>query len=93
MVTMHRLQDVPRDKWKTTRIAQVMIPAEKLVGVRQDDELTEVLEKMGRADVNQLPVFDADRFVGMVTRSSIIVFLRAHAQDHGAQSTGLPSKA
>lgn len=83
MVTLHQLQKVPRDQWKTTRVGQVMIPPDKLVTVRLDEDLTRVLEKMGTGDVNQMPVFDGDRFVGMITRGSIIAFLRLHGQQRG----------
>jgi Zn-dependent protease len=61
LLTLHRIQDVPRDKWKTTRVADVMIPPERLVAVRLDEELTKVMEEMARADVNQVPVLDAER--------------------------------
>jgi Zn-dependent protease/CBS domain-containing protein len=86
LVTMHRLQEVPRSKWETTHIADVMIPPEKLVIARPDEDLTQVLERMGQADINQVPVFDGGKFLGMVTRGNIIAFLRAHAQQQGAQA-------
>jgi Zn-dependent protease/CBS domain-containing protein len=79
LVTMHRLSQVPRDQWRETHIADVMIPPEKLVTVRLDEELTEVLDKMGQADINQMPVVDNGKFVGMVSRANILAFLRAHA--------------
>ncbi len=83
LLTLHRLQAVPRAQWKTMRVADVMIPPEKLVTARLDEDLTQVLEEMGRADVNQVPVFENERFLGMVTRGNIIALLRAHAQTQG----------
>ncbi len=80
LVTMHRLREIPRNKWETTRVADIMIPSEKLVTVRMDEDMTEVLEKMGRADINQVPVLEDGKLLGMVTRANIIAFLRAHAQ-------------
>ncbi len=90
LVTMHRLQEVPRSKWETTHVAEVMIPPEKLITARPDEDLTEVLERMGQADINQVPVFDGGSFLGMVTRGNIIAFLRAHAQQHGAAANASP---
>ena len=84
LLTLHRIQGVPRDKWRTTRVADVMtevtlvIPPERLVRARLDEELTAVLEEMARADVNQLPVMESGKFLGMVTRGNIIAFLRRH---------------
>lgn len=76
-LTLHRIQDVPRAEWQTTRVADVMIPPDKLVTARLDDELTNVLEKMAGADVNQVPVLEGGKFIGMVTRGNVIAFLRA----------------
>lgn len=80
LLTLHRIQGVPRDEWKTTRVADVMLPPEKLTTARLDEDLTQVLEEMARADVNQMPVFENNRFLGMVTRGNIIAFLRSHAE-------------
>jgi Zn-dependent protease/CBS domain-containing protein len=89
LVTMHRLQQVPRTQWETTRVADVMIPPENLVSARLDDDLTEVLEKMGKTDVNQVPVFEDGKFIGLVTRAGIVAFLRADAerQRQGARTS------
>ena len=77
LVTLHQIQNVPRDKWRTTRVAEVMIPFERLVRARLDEDLTTVLEEMSRADVNQLPVVDDGKFLGMVTRGNILALLRS----------------
>ncbi len=76
LVTLHRIQHVPRNKWPTTRVSDVMIPADQLVAARLDEDLNQVLEKMGSFDVNQLPVMENGKFLGMVTRNSILTFLR-----------------
>ncbi len=80
LLMLHRVQGVPRDKWKTMRVADVMIPREQLVTVRLDEDLPQVLEEMARADVNQLPVLEDSKFLGIVTRGNIIAFLRAHGE-------------
>ncbi len=80
LLTMHRLQEVPRSKWPTTHVAEVMIPPDRLTTARLDQELPEVLDAMGQADVNQLPVFEDGRLLGVVTRGSILAFLRTLAE-------------
>ncbi len=79
LVTWHALAAVPRNKWRETRVADIMVPAERLVTARLDEDLTEVLDKMAQSDINQMPVMDNGKYVGMVTRANIIAFLRAHA--------------
>ncbi len=76
LLTLNRIQAVPREEWRTTRVADVMIPPDQLVTARLGDELTDVLEKMAHADVNQVPVFEDGKFLGLVTRGNIITFLR-----------------
>ncbi len=80
LVTLERLQAVPRDRWRTTRLAEVMVPLEKLVTVQFDDDLAGALEKLESAEVQTVPIFDGGRFVGMLTPASIIAFLRSLAQ-------------
>jgi Zn-dependent protease len=77
LLTLHRIQDVPAKQWRTTHVAEVMIPPDQLVKARPDEELTEVVEAMERADVNQVPVMENGQFLGMVTRANLLAFLRA----------------
>ncbi len=80
LLTLHRLQEIPRNKWPTTHVAEVMIPPDRLTTARLDQELPDVLDAMGQADVNQLPVFENGRLLGVVTRGSILAFLRTLAE-------------
>lgn len=79
-VTLRRLQAVPRDQWKTTRLSQIMIPPDKLASAQLDEELTTVLETLERGEGGQMPVFDRGQFVGIVTHADILSFLRSRAQ-------------
>jgi CBS domain-containing protein len=80
MLTLRRMTEVPRDRWPTTRAEDVMIPQPELKAVLPDDELTAVLERMAAEDVNQFPVLDDGRFAGMVSRDTLLSFLRARAK-------------
>jgi len=83
LLTLHRLNEVPRTQWKTTRVADIMVPPEKLITARMDEDLAGVLEKMGQADINQMPVLEDGKLLGLVTRTNILAFLRAHADRQG----------
>ena len=80
LVALEQIQQVPRNRWKTTRVADVMIPPERLLTARLDEDLMQVVQEMGRARLNQLPVLENGEFIGIVTRESIFAFLRAHTQ-------------
>jgi CBS domain-containing protein len=80
LLTLHRIKEVPRAQWTTTRVEDVMIPLAELKTVRSNDELTTVFERMTAEDINQFPVVDADgRLLGMVARDNVLTFLNIRA--------------
>lgn len=81
LITLHRIKEVPREAWAQTSVAQVMIPEEKLLKARPDEELYEVMERMSEDDVNQLPVVDqSGQWIGMVARDNILRFIRLQSE-------------
>jgi Zn-dependent protease len=79
LLTLHGITARPRDTWLAVRAADVMIPRAEMRTARPDADLRDVLEHMDRNGVNQLPVMEADRAVGMLSREDIIDFLREQA--------------
>lgn len=82
IVTLSDVQHVPQENWDTTRVEQIMTPMEKLHVVTSRDSAAQALEALGEQDLNQLPVVDDGRVVGLVTRGHIIRFLQLR-QDLG----------
>ncbi len=76
MVTLNEIRQVPRDRWEETPVAVVMTRVEDLRTVRPEDELTEALRILAEYDINQLPVVDSGRLVGLLSRSNMIRFLQ-----------------
>ncbi|MGC8723350.1 MAG: site-2 protease family protein [Acidobacteriota bacterium] len=76
LLTLHRLREIPRASWATTTCEQAMIPVEKLQLLAPDTELWRAVDEMQRDGVNQLPVIDGGRMVGMLTREDTLHFLR-----------------
>jgi len=76
LVTLHRIKEVPREKWPTTSAAQVMLPLDQMKWIGPDKELWTALEQMDRDGVNQLPVIAGGRIAGMLSREDVITFLR-----------------
>jgi len=76
LVTIEDVRKVPRDSWPSTRVSQIMTPAEKLavVGPRQD--ASEALHELTRRDVRQLPVVENGKLVGLLRRRDIVRWLR-----------------
>jgi len=76
LITLHRVKEVPREKWATKSVAEVMLPFEQLQCVDPDTELWSALQNMDRNGVNQMPVVRAQQVVGMLSRDDAITFLR-----------------
>jgi Zn-dependent protease/CBS domain-containing protein len=80
LLTLGQIAHVSRNHWPATRVADIMVPLDRLKTVRPDDALTTILERMGAEDVNQFPVLEGERFVGMVSRDTLLSFLRTRAE-------------
>ncbi len=75
-LTLHRIKDAPREKWSTTTVADIMIPETEMKWMKPQAQLWEALQEMDRDGVNQLPVREDGQVVGLLSRESIITFLR-----------------
>jgi len=80
LVTVHRIQQIPRAQWPLTRVDQVMIPLEQLKTVRPDEELNVVLERMTSEDVNQLVVLEGQDLQGLVARDGLLNYIRTRSE-------------
>ncbi|MFQ6117463.1 MAG: CBS domain-containing protein, partial [Candidatus Bipolaricaulia bacterium] len=80
IVTIHNLQEVPREEWPTTQVAQVMIPRERVKSIAPDEEVSAALQLMTQEDVHQLPVMSDGRLVGMIARDNVLAFIRTRAE-------------
>jgi Zn-dependent protease/CBS domain-containing protein len=80
LMTLHRIKEVPRQKWTSTTADQVVLPMEELKRIEPDTELWAALKEMDRDGVNQLPVVEDGRVVGMLSREDVITFLRTLQQ-------------
>jgi Zn-dependent protease/CBS domain-containing protein len=75
LVTLSDVRHVPREQWSQLPVSAVMVPLPKLLTVRPQQSLNDVLPLMANRDVNQAPVLDGERLVGMLSRDAIVRFL------------------
>jgi Zn-dependent protease/CBS domain-containing protein len=80
LVTLGDVRGVPRAAWPTTKVSDVMAVADKLVIASPREDLADALDKLARADVNQLPVMEGPQLVGMLTRADVARWIDLHAQ-------------
>lgn len=80
LVTFHGAQGIPRDEWSNTSIQAVMRPMDKIKWASPPEPVLSILERMQAEDINQMPVLDDGRVVGMIARDSILRVLKTRLQ-------------
>ncbi len=75
MISLSDLQNVPVNERERVRVREVMTPADKLVMVTPGTDSMEALSVIGNRDLNQLPVVENGRFIGLVRREDILKWL------------------
>jgi Zn-dependent protease/predicted transcriptional regulator len=80
LITPHEVKEIERTKWPYTTVDDVMRPLDQLHTIAANTPLAEALERMGREDVNQLPVVEDGRVAGIISRSHIVQVLQTRAE-------------
>jgi predicted transcriptional regulator len=80
LLTLHHIKETPRSDWPTVTAVQAMLPAAQMKRVQPDAELWTALEEMDADGVNQLPVMTDGQMLRLLSRDSIIGFLRARRE-------------
>lgn len=76
LVTVHQIATVPRDRWPTSTVADAMTPMARVKRIKPTTGLWEAMTEMDHDGVNQLPVTEDGRILGMLTRADVISYLR-----------------
>ena len=72
LITLSDIRHVPREEWTQKPVGHVMVPLERLHMVTPQQSLKEVLPLMISEDINQLPVVQDGRLLGVVSRDAVI---------------------
>ena len=78
LVSMSDLQKSERRAWDRMTAAEIMTPSERLAVVAPDTDASEALETLARRGVNQLPVLERGRLVGLLRREDVLKWLSLH---------------
>jgi Zn-dependent protease/CBS domain-containing protein len=76
VISMHEIKQIPRDQWDQTEVRAVMKNFEKLITATPDTAVDQVLQLMDDQKVNQVPVVDRRRLVGIITRERLLNLVR-----------------
>lgn len=86
MVTLNEVRGIPREEWDVTPVRAVMTRVENLQTVTPQQDLSGALQLLAEYDINQLPVVEDGRLVGLLSRSNVIRFLQIR------EELGLPTE-
>jgi len=86
MVTLQQIKKVPRSRWATTTVQDIMTPASKLKVAYANQDILGVLQEMNGESTNHIPVMEAGKVIGVINREDVARFLRTRAQ-FGISST------
>lgn len=78
LVCIGDVRKVPPDAWNEAFVTAIMTPREKLLVAAPGDDVPSALRKLAELDVDQLPVLEGERLVGMLTRGDVARWLELH---------------
>jgi len=76
ILTIHNLHKIPKVKWNTTFVTEVMMSISEIKKLYADQPILDALKEMDKDGVNQLPVYDNNNLIGILSRESVITYLR-----------------
>ncbi len=74
LVAYSDTRKVPRAEWAAHAAGEVMTPVSELIKVKPDDSIDVAIKHMAERHLNQLPVVDGGKLVGMVARVNVLRF-------------------
>jgi CBS domain-containing protein len=80
LITLTDVRHLARDQWPETTVYKAMTPFERLHTVSPREPALAVLQMMGQADVNQVPIVDGRRLIGIVSRADILHMLQVRRE-------------
>jgi Zn-dependent protease/CBS domain-containing protein len=75
LVSYEDVRQVPQQTWATTPVRAVMKPVSELAALRPDAAADQVLEELAQREVEQLPVMEAGKLLGLVSRADLMRWL------------------
>ncbi len=88
VVCLEDVRKVHRDAWPTTRIAEIMTPADRLATMPPDGPAIDALSTLTRRRVAQLPIVDHGELQGLVSREDVLKWLSIHGHGSGGTHDG-----
>ena len=69
-----------RTAWETTRVAELMIPRDRLKVASPDQDAQSILDEMDESGTHLMPVASGDVIIGLVIRENILRLVQNHTR-------------
>jgi len=80
ILTLQGIKSVPQSSWDMTLVEKIAVPVDRLKAATPEQDALSVMEQMDENDINQMPVISENRVIGLITRESLLRFLRTRAE-------------
>jgi Zn-dependent protease/CBS domain-containing protein len=80
LVTLHQLREVPRERWRDTRIADVMLPLDPSLVVAPGENMMTVMERLQQSPAKRVVVMQDGRLIGIITARDVTHWLERARQ-------------
>ena len=80
LVTLNNVKAIPQELWATQTVKEAMTPLNSLKAVTVNTDLSSVLRIMAEGDINQVPVVEEGKIVGMVARDNLLSFISVRGE-------------
>ena len=80
ILTLDNIKPVSRQNWDVTQVKEIMTPVNELKVAHPDQDVLSIVEQMEANDVNQIPVVDEGRVIGLITRDNLSRFLHIRSE-------------
>ncbi len=90
LVTVDAIRSAARDRWGTTRVSEIMMPAGELTTLQAGDAAIEAMSLLNRGGPGEVPVVarGSNRLLGLLTRENLLKWLAIHGEAIGRTSLG-----
>jgi Zn-dependent protease/CBS domain-containing protein len=76
LITLHEIKQIPKEKWISTPLEEVMVKQNQLVVVDPDTPVDVVLQTMNEQNISQVPVVDNGELIGVIGRDTLLALVK-----------------
>ena len=76
ILTLRNIKSNPQSSWNTTPVENIMVPAGQIKVARPGQDVMNIMAEMSESAINQMPVVDEGRVIGLITRDNLSRALR-----------------